>query len=78
MTTWLIAGKLVETVNQKSGQAFRSLSSFGFSALWPATDTKGLFTWRWGPQIGEVIGSLGNKHGDGYENVTLKVKSRCF
>ena len=48
MTTWLIAGKLVETVNQKSGQAFRSLSSFCFSALWPATDTKGLFTWRWG------------------------------
>ena len=48
MTTWLIARKLLETVNQKSGQAFRSLSSFGFSALWPATDTKGLFTWRWG------------------------------
>ena len=33
---------------QKSGQAFRSLSSFGFPALWPATDTKSLFTWRWG------------------------------
>ena len=44
----LIAGKLVETVNQKSSQAFRSLSSFGFSALWSATDTKGLFTCRWG------------------------------